>query len=258
MVGLLLFVSALTLTQAGIVGPSYGQFVTQTTYPPGLPTTWHAHPGNRTWTNQGNHTWNWNHTWNRTFTRTGNLTWAWTHTGNQTWARPGNLTRHRRGIGLLNGWAQSNVTVAFRNVTQPISMNGTQGVRLDFIAINATSSNQIIRNVAFNGTVAQIEFDHNGSVQLIVNSSVKPSQVFADGNLLSEAQSSNMLTPQSDAWTYDLNSHTVTIFADPSSVTLVYTLTAPVPEYPSALPLALVGCLTITLLFSSRMRKRKR
>ena len=171
------------------------------------------------------------------------------------------MTAHRRGkpqLGLLNGWAQSNVTVAFRNVTQPISMNGTQGVRLGLIAINATSSDQIIRNVVFNGTVAQIEFDHNGSIQLIVNSSVKPSQVFADGNLLSEAQSSNMLTPQSEAWAYDPNSHTVTIFADPTSVTLVYTLSASVPEYPSTLPLALVGSLTITLLLSSRIRKRKK
>jgi hypothetical protein len=139
-------------------------------------------------------------------------------------------------------------------------MNGTQGVRLGFIMINESSSDQIIRNLAINETVAQIEFDHNGSVQLIVNSSVRPSQVLADNIVLTEAQSLNGLTPESEAWIFDPNSHTLAIFADPASVTLVYTLapstptSTPVPEYPTALAPVLIGCLIMTLLIGKRSR----
>jgi hypothetical protein len=142
-------------------------------------------------------------------------------------------------------------------------MNGTHGVELGFIAINASSTGQIIRNLAFNESVLQIEFDHNGSIQLNVNSSVKPAQVFADNNELTEAQSLNGLTAESDAWVYDSNSHVLAIFADPSSVTLVYSLTStpsvstPVPEYPTALALVLIGCFPITLLIAKKSRNRK-
>jgi hypothetical protein len=154
------------------------------------------------------------------------------------------------------------MTVAARNLTQPILLNGTEGVRLGFIRINASSSGQIIRNVAFNESVAQIEFDYNGSIQLTISSSVKPSQVFADGNLLSEAQSPVGLTPQSEAWIYDPNNQVLTIFADPASVTLIYTpaattiITTPVPEYPTALGLVLIGCLIMTILLSKNPRIR--
>ena len=175
------------------------------------------------------------------------------------------MTGHRRGgnLGLVNGWAHSNITIASRIITQTLLMNESHGVELGFIAINASSSGQIIRNVAFNETVLQIEFDRNGSIQLTVNSSVKPAQVFADDNALTEAQSSNGLTPASEAWTYDPNSHAVTIFADPSTVTLVYSPTqtpsvpTPVPEYPTALSLVMIGCLAMSLLVAKKSRNRK-
>ena len=155
------------------------------------------------------------------------------------------------------------MTLAARRVTQTLLMNGTHGVELGFIAVNASSSGQMIRNLALNESVLQIEFDHNGSIQLNVNSSVKPAQVFADNNELTEAQSLNCLTPESEAWVYDSNSHALAIFADPSSVTLVYSLTptpsvsTPVREYPTALALVLIGCLAITLLTAKKSRNRK-
>ena len=237
--------------------------------PPGFPSTWHSHTGDRTWTCIGNGTWT--HTWNRNFTRTGNMTWrhtgnqswTWTHTGNQTWIQPGNLTAHKRHEGppiLLNGWAKWNMTVAARNITQPILMNGTQGVRLGFIMINASSSNQNIRNLAMNATVAQIEFDHNGSLQVIVNSSIKPSQVLADDTILTQAQTLNGLTPGSEAWAYDSISHTLTIIADPNSVTLVYALTpttpasTPVPEYSGTFAVVFLACFALVILIGRRTK----
>ncbi len=249
-IGLLLSVSALALTQAGIVGPSYGQFMTQTTYPPGLPTTWRVHTGNRTWTHMGNHTWI--HTGNRTFTRPGNLTWV--HTANQTWTQLGNWTGRKRGggpPGFMNGWAHSNMTIASGNETQAFLLNGTNGIRLGSIAINASSTGQIIRNIAFNDSVVQVEFDREGSVQLIINSSAKPSQVFADNNTLTMAQSISGLTPASEAWVYDQNSHTLIILADPMSITLIYgtATSTPIPEFPPALELMItVGWLAIVLM----------
>lgn len=257
-VGLLLLSSTLAMVQLGTPTPSFGQNVAQTTYSPGIPTTWYTHTGNRTghWT----HTWTGSPAWDHT----GNQSWAWTHTGNQSWTPPGNRTAHEKRQAppvLLNGWAHSNITVAARNLTQPILMNGTQGVRLGFIMINESSSNQIIRKVAINETVAQIEFDHNGSIQLIINSSVKPSQVLADNTVLAEAQSLNNLSFWRQAWFYDPNNYTLTIFADPASVTLVYGLAqstpTPVPEYMTTIPQVLIGCLTITLLIGKRSRNRK-
>ena len=267
-IGLLLLASTLTLSQLGITAVSYGQYMSQTTFAPGFQSTWHSHTGDRTWTHVGNRTWTWVHTGNRNFTWTGNMTWGhtgnqswtWTHTGNQTWIRPGNMTMHRRREGppiFLNGWAKWNITVAAKNITQPILMNGTQAVRLDSVIINASSNNQNIRNLAMNATVVQIEFDHNGSLQLTVNSSVKPSFVLADNITLTEAQTLQGLTPSSEAWIYDPISHTLTIFADPTSVTLIYanpSTPTPLPEYSASFAMVLAACFTIVLLIERRRR----
>jgi hypothetical protein len=262
-VSLLLFTSAITLVQVETVTPSYGQYVTQTTYTPGMATTWHMHGGNRTWTILGNRTFTWpgNITWGHF----GNHTWAWTHTGNLTWTWPGNMTAHRKSAipGLANGWAHWNMTIGAMNLTQPILMNGTQRVRLGFIGINASSTGQKIRNVAFNGSVFQIDFDRNGSIQLTINSSARPLQVYADGNLLPEAESINSLPPQSNVWVYNANSQSLVVFADPSSVTVIYgpplaPATTPVPEYPTRLYIVLIGCLVMTMLFANRLRTRTR
>ena len=143
------------------------------------------------------------------------------------------------------------MTITSRKVTQAFLLNGTFGTRLDSIAINASSSGQVIRNVAFNDSVVQVEFDREGSVQLIINSSAKPAQVFADDNTLTMVQSSSGLTPDSEAWAYDQSSHTLIILADPMSITIVYgTATpTPIPEFPAALEVVIViGCLTVTLI----------
>jgi hypothetical protein len=132
-------------------------------------------------------------------------------------------------------------------------MNGTDDVRLSHIAINASSGNQLIRSIAFNQTVAQVEFNRNGSIQLIINSSTKPTRVFADSIELSEAQSSNGLTPNSDAWVYDQNNQTLTIFADPSSITLFYSPVAtPTPEFSPTLGLVLIVSLAASAIVTKR------
>ena len=266
---LLLVSSVLTLAQVETATPSYAQYVT--TSPSGIPTSWHMHSGNRTFTWSGSWTWHTgNHTWgSRTFngswTNRGNWTWSRTYTGNWTQgANPTwNLTGHRRIVppGLGAGWARSNVTVASRNLTLPFLLNGTEEVKIGFIAVNASSSNQMISNVAFNDSVVEVEFDRNGSLQLTLNSSAKPSQVFADGIPLPEAESSAGLTPQSELWVYDANNGTLTIFADPTSVTLIYSVNSPnltpVPEYSAAFWVVLIESLAITTFFARHSRTQK-
>ena len=149
------------------------------------------------------------------------------------------------------------MTIASRNVTQVFLLNGTFGIRLGSIAINASSSGQVIRNVAFNDSVLQVEFDREGAVQLIINSSAKPSQVFADNNTLTMVQSSSGLTPDSEAWAYDQSSHTLIILADPMSITIVYgTATpTPIPEFPTALVVVIVvACLAVTLIIEKDLK----
>lgn len=150
------------------------------------------------------------------------------------------------------------MSIGAKNVTQPVLMNGTDNVRLGYVAINSSSSGQIISNIAFNESIAQVEFDHNGSVQLIIKSSAKPAHVYADNLELAEAQSVSGLTPESEAWAYDQNTHTLIIFADPSTVTIIYASTAtPIPEFPPALGLVLIVSLAVSAIVVKRRSPRR-
>lgn len=270
----LLLSSAAALVQSQILTQSYGQLGTPTSPPtvgPGNPTWTQTGsppppPGNQsaTWSHMATQTWTrfMNHTWvgtsNQTWTQ-GNLTW--TVPPNQTWARNSwNQTHVPGGLppGLSNGWAHSNVTVDARNITRPVLMNGTDQVTLGYVAINSSSSGQLIRSIAFNESIAQVELDHNGSIQLMVNSSTKPTQVYADNLELTEAQSTMGLTPESEAWVYNQNTHTLTIFADPTTVTILYAPTAtPVPEFPSGLEVASLISLAVCAIFTRRRSTRR-
>ena len=291
----LFFSSAATVVQSQVLTQSYGQLGTPTarptgglgnptwtqTGPPGLPTTW-MRSGNRTGTQTGssppplgNQSATWSHmatqTWtrfNQTWVGPPNQTWTgtqrsltWTVPLNQTWTREaGNQTHVPGGLppGLPNGWAQSNMTIDARNITQPVQMNGTDHVRLGYVAINSSSSGQLIRSFAFNESIAQVELDHNGSIELIVNSSSKPTQVYADNLELAEAQSLRGLTPESEAWVYDQNTHTLAIFADPISVTIVYApIATPVPEFSAGLELALFTSLALSVIIAGRRSTRR-
>jgi hypothetical protein len=154
--------------------------------------------------------------------------------------------------GLLKGWALFNMSVAARAVTHAIFLNGTHRVELAEIAINASSNGQMIENVAFNESIVKIDFDHDGSVELSLNSSAKPSAVYADDMQLGEAQSSNGLNLNSNEWVYD--HHMIIIFADPSSVTIFYSPTpTPVPEFPVTLTaLILIVALSASLIVTKR------
>jgi len=162
----------------------------------------------------------------------------------------------RNPPGLLKGWALFNMSVVARAVTHAIFLNGTHRVELAEIAINASSNSQMIENVAFNMSVVKIDFDHDGSVELALNSSAKPSAVYADDMQLGEAQSSNSLNLSSNEWVYDNAHHMLIIFADPSSITIFYSPTStPVPEFPSTLT---VFALFITLSASLVLIRKNR
>ena len=167
-------------------------------------------------------------------------------------ASPDYYYHHRGGVppGLLMAWAHSNMSIVARSVTQAIFLSEYHGVTLARIAIEASSNDQMIRNVAHNETVLQIQLDKDGELVLSVNSSVKPNAIFADDMLLIEASSTNGLTPQSEAWYYDQNSHMLSVFADPTSITLFYMpVETIIPEFPidglSALSIAVIAVLII-------------
>lgn len=160
--------------------------------------------------------------------------------------------------GLVNASTHSNVSVVAKAVTRAIFLNGTHGVELAKIAINASSNGQLIRGVAFNESVARIDFDHDGAVVLTVNSSAKPTAVFADDKQLSEAQSAKGLNPNSNTWVYDQNHQVITIFADPSSITLFYgPAPTPVPEFPSAMIALLLVSSIAAAIFAVKTKPRR-
>ncbi len=176
------------------------------------------------------------------------------NTGSISGAGNGHGRRGDVPPGLLRAWAHSNMSVVARAVTHAIFLNGTHGVELAEIAIAASSNGQMMRNIANNETVAQVDFDHDGAVELVVNSSEKPAAVFADDIELNEAQWNIGLTPNSNAWVYDENSHMLTIYADPSSITLVYA-SAPTPV--SEFPVTLAAFVLLLGLFGTILAARK-
>ncbi len=149
------------------------------------------------------------------------------------------------------------MSVGARAVTQAIFLRGHHAVELASIAITANSSNQMIRNVAYNDTIVQVGFDHNASCQLLINSSAMPTAVYADDIVLLEKQSTAGLTPQSEAWVYNQNSSAITIFADPSTVTIFYG-SAPVPEFPVAsTSLLLLVTFTAAIIVATLTRREE-
>jgi hypothetical protein len=91
----------------------------------------------------------------------------------------------------------------------------------------------MINSVAFNNEIVQVEFDHDGGTELVIYASAPPAAIYADGRLLVEASSTSGLTFNSNAWAYDQGSGKLTVFADPSTVTLYGA--SPVPEFPISL-----------------------
>lgn len=161
---------------------------------------------------------------------------------------------HKGGVppGLLKAWAHSNMSVVAKAVTEAIFLSGYHGVALSKIAIEASSSNQIISKVAYNETVVHIQFDRDGDVNLIVNSSVRPNAVFGDDMPLAEASSTEGLTPESEAWFYDEQSQILTISADPTTITLFYmSVDTIIPEFPVASMIMFIAFFAV-LLVSTR------
>ena len=282
------------MTQSRVITQSSGQIETgptppisvswnpsgSQTSPPGLPTMRPVHSGNQTQTGSppppaGNQSSTWSiptETWtrfaNQTWTGPANQTrtqmqgnWTWAGPSSQTWNQTlGNQTHVRNGLfpGLPSEWAQSNMTIGARNFTQPILLNGTSQVRLGYVAINSSSSEQTIRNIAFNGSIVQVELDHNGSLQLVVNSSTRPTHVYADNFELAQAQSTSGLSPESETWVYDQNTGILTIFADPSSITIIYgSVATPVPEFSVGFELVLIVSLALGAIVPKRQPSRK-
>lgn len=156
--------------------------------------------------------------------------------------------------GLTKAWAHSNMSVVARAVTMAIFLNDTHGTALSRIAIDASSNNQLIKNVAYNQTVVHVKFDRDGSVVLIINASAKPSVVYGDDLKLSEKLSTLGLTPDSEAWVYDNNKRIIIIFADPSSITISYlasqqALTTTTTSQPTTGP----RCIIATVAYGSEL-----
>jgi len=150
------------------------------------------------------------------------------------------------------------MSVVARAVTHAIFLNGTHGVEVAWIAINASSSGQVIENVAFNETVVQVKFDQDGTTVMSAHSSAKPSAVFADDVELTEATSNSGLTWNNEAWAYNQNNHVLTVFADPSSITLFYgSAPTPIPEFPAAIVSMLLAGAFITARFGVILSRRR-
>lgn len=170
--------------------------------------------------------------------------------------------RHGHGVppGLLQAWAHSNMSIVARAVTHAIFLNGTHGVELAEIAINASSNGQLIENIATNESVAQIEFDHDGAVELHVNSTDKPTAVYADDSELTEVEPGAGMNMTSNTWAYDQNSHMLTVDADPASITIIYgTSATPVLEFPSDTTIAVITLVAVAsaLFIFRRVRESK-
>jgi len=162
--------------------------------------------------------------------------------------------------GLQKAWAHSNMSVVARAVTQAIFLGGVHGVELAEIAVQTSRASQMIDRVAFNESVVQRVFDRDGAVVLIINSSAKPTAVFADENELKESPSTAGLNADNETWMYNDNGHIITVFADPSSITLYYGA-APTPT--QMLPIAYIGLILVVFIvaivvFAASTRKRGR
>lgn len=136
--------------------------------------------------------------------------------------------------GLVNGWAKANVTVMSTTFAQTVLLNGVVQIALSSFSVSSSTNGQVMANVASNENIAQVEFDHDGGVELVIHSSAMPAAVYADDRLLIQASSTAGLNVNSNAWVYDRGSATLTVFADPGTVTMFYG-SAPIPEFPISL-----------------------
>jgi hypothetical protein len=135
--------------------------------------------------------------------------------------------------GLAKALLHSHRSEHAKEVLEDIFLGGHYGVKISKIAVVHSSSNQMIQTIDNNETVVHIGFDVDGTEEVIINSTAKPAAVYADDLQLSESQSTAGLTPESEAWVYDQNNGVITIFADPTTITLFYGST-PIPEFPVA------------------------
>jgi hypothetical protein len=162
----------------------------------------------------------------------------------------------REPPGLVSGWAMSNVTVMSTSYTQMMLMNSGMGLTLSSISVASSTNGQMMENVAYNSNIVQVEFDHDGGAELVIHSSIKPAAVYADDRLLVESSSTAGLSFNSNAWVYDQTSSTLTVFADPSTITAFYGST-PVPEFPISLAALTMMLATIAAAATVNAVRRK-
>jgi hypothetical protein len=161
--------------------------------------------------------------------------------------------------GLRAGWAASNITVRSTIFHQTLLFIGAEGATITSITLASSSNGQVIRNVASNANVAQVEFDHDGGIVLVIQTSARPAAVYADDRLLAPVVSTAGLNFSSNVWAYAQGNGMLTVYADPATVTLFYgTAPAPIPEFRNnvlAVTLAMVAVATIFIL-TKRGRKK--
>ncbi len=168
---------------------------------------------------------------------------------------------------MVYGWPRSTLFVGSATYYgQAIALNGPQLVTVSSIVVSPTTPQTIV-NVFYNGTVIQLTFSSTGPVIVTVHSSVSPIMVYADSRRLIEVTSTSGLTTSSNAWFYDTNTAAVTVYADPSSITLFYQATgtpaAPLPpssntSTPSTDYALVVGAVIILAIAGFALVKRRK
>ena len=112
-------------------------------------------------------------------------------------------------------------------------------IQLKSAAISAINSNTPIQAVSYNGTVLQISFTNSGPASITMLSSQVPLAVYADNN-------------QITTWSYA--NGVLSINADPSFLTIVYSATTPITNTEIIL-IALIAVIAIVIVAAIIARK---
>lgn len=135
--------------------------------------------------------------------------------------------------GIHGEWATLNKTVNGAAEISPLKLNST--LTISWVDINANPEGQLIRDVAYNGSVLQVEFDKTGFITFTLKSSLNPTAIYADNEMLAAQSIGNESSLARAGYFYNKTSGIITISADPSSVTLFFNALPSTPTSVSSL-----------------------
>lgn len=126
--------------------------------------------------------------------------------------------------GMHGLWATSNSTVGAVSDPHPTDLDQAKGIDVSWIQLESNPSGQVIQDVAYNQSVLQVQFNKPGLIVLSLESTQPPVAVYSDGIPL-QAAALQDISFSDQGFYYNQTSHVMTIFADPSAITLFYGLT---------------------------------